>query len=101
MTKAGVEHQSSGWRRVQGEYAKHRPLIVVPEMEEAVPSQYSIKPPTESQGPHVSDDPLLIRHPGSTERDQRRMTVGLGGVGFTQHTIELFQQRLDVAVEGP
>jgi hypothetical protein len=65
MTKAGIENQNSGWRRVHGKYAKHRPLIFVPEMKEAVLSQYRAKSPTKGQRPHIGDDPLLIRHPGS------------------------------------
>jgi hypothetical protein len=43
MIKAGIEHQNSGWRCVQGEYFKHRLLVLVPEMEEAVSSQNPLK----------------------------------------------------------
>jgi hypothetical protein len=49
MTKAGIEHQNGGWRRVRGKYAKHRSLVFVPEMKEAVPSQYPAKSPAEGQ----------------------------------------------------
>jgi hypothetical protein len=37
MTEAGVEHQNSTRHCVRGKYSEHRPLIVVPEMKEAVP----------------------------------------------------------------
>src|ERR1700739_2865411 len=47
--------------------SKHLPLVAVPEVKEAIPGQYATKPPAEGQGPHVSNDPLLIRHPGSAE----------------------------------
>ena len=65
MTKAGIEHHNGGWRSVQGKYPEHRSLVLVPEMEEAVPGQYPLKSPAKGQGSHIADDPFLIRHPGS------------------------------------
>jgi hypothetical protein len=65
VTKPGVEHQSGGRCRVCGKYGKHRCLIFVPEMKEAIPSQYAVKSATKGQGPHIADDPLLIGHPRS------------------------------------
>jgi hypothetical protein len=50
---------------VRGKYAEHGALVVVPEMKEAIPGQDTAKPPTKSQRPHITDDPRLIRHPGS------------------------------------
>jgi len=71
VTKAGIEHQNSGWPGVRGKYAKHPPLVFVSEMKEAIPSQYPAKSSAERQRPHIADDPLLIRHPGSTQRNKR------------------------------
>lgn len=64
VTEAGIEHQNGGWRRVRGKYAKHGPLVFVPEMKEAVPGQHPVKSPAKGQRPHIADNPLLIRHPG-------------------------------------
>ena len=64
VIKAGIEHQNSGWRCVQRKYLKHRLLLLVPEMEEAVPSQDPLKSPTKGQRSHIAYDPLLTRHPG-------------------------------------
>ena len=63
VTKSCVEHQNSGRGGVCGKYAKHHFLIFVPEMKEAVPSQYPVKSLTKGQRPHIADDPILIRHP--------------------------------------
>jgi len=63
MTKACIEHQNGCWRSMHGKYLKHRSLVLVPEMEEAVPSQYPLKSPTKGQGSHIADDPFLIGHP--------------------------------------
>ena len=65
MIKAGIEHQNSGWRCVQGKYLKHRLLVLVPEMEEAVPCQDPLKSPIKVQGSHIAYDPFLIGHPSS------------------------------------
>jgi hypothetical protein len=60
MTKAGIEHENSGRGCMRGKYAKHGPLILVPKMKEAIPGEYPVKSPTECQGPHIADDPLLM-----------------------------------------
>jgi hypothetical protein len=61
-------------------------LIVMLEMEEAIPSQYATKSSTKSQASHVSDDPLLIRHPGSAKRNQRWRAVHAGDMkAFRRH----------------
>jgi hypothetical protein len=49
MTRACIEHKNSGRRGVGGKYAKHRLLIFVPEMKEAVPSQYPVKSSTKGE----------------------------------------------------
>src|ERR1700693_1087877 len=76
--EAGVEHQNAAWSAMFSEDSKHPPLVVVAEMKEAVPSQDCAKSPTKGQRPHIGDDPFLIRHPGSAERDQRRRAVHAG-----------------------
>ena len=80
MTKAGIEHQNGGWGSVHGKYFKHRSLILVPEMEEAVPSQYPLKSPTKGQRSHIADDPFLIRHPSLAQRYEGRRAVHAGDV---------------------
>src|SRR5215468_2741195 len=51
-------------------YPEHGALIVGLEVEEAVPRQYSVKPPADCQRAHIRDQPLLIRHSASAQRDQ-------------------------------
>ena len=65
MSRAGIEHQKCAWRRMRGKYAKHRPLVFVPEMKEAIPGQYPAKSPAKGQRRHIADDPFLLRHSGS------------------------------------
>ena len=64
MTKTGIEHENGGRGCMRGKDAKHGPLILVPKMKKAVPGEYPVKSPAECQGPHITDDPLLIRHSG-------------------------------------
>jgi hypothetical protein len=65
MRNTAIEHQNSGGRRVYLKNPKHEPLIIVLEMKEAIPSQYSVKSPAKAQRPHIGNDPLLIWHPVS------------------------------------
>jgi hypothetical protein len=58
-----------------GEDPEHAPLIVGPEVKEAVPSENSIKPLTERREPHVTNDPLVTWHALATQRNQARGRV--------------------------
>jgi hypothetical protein len=78
MIESAIKHQNGGRRCVFGKYVKHRLLIFVLEMKEAVPGQDAPKSPPQFQCPHIADDPLLIRHPRSAQRYECRRAVHAG-----------------------
>ena len=53
---AGVEHQNSVCGTMFRKDAKHHPLVIVLEVEEAAPGQYSTQSPAKCQRSHVGND---------------------------------------------
>jgi hypothetical protein len=80
MGGAGVEHQDSRRRGVPGEYVEHAPLIVWPQMKEAVPCQNAIKPAGKLHRPHVPYQPVVTREALTAQRDKGWGCIDAGHV---------------------
>src|SRR6516162_2580751 len=57
-------------------------------MKKTVPSQYSTKLPTAGKRPHIGNDPLLIRHSASAERDQCGRAIYARDVKAARNDVE-------------
>ncbi len=56
---------------MSGENGEHRLLIFTTQVKEAVPCQNALKSPTQFQGSHICDDPLLIGKTTPGQFDER------------------------------
>jgi len=55
-----------------GKNRKRLPLVVLIKVKEAIPSKNAAEAPTESQLPHVGNNPFLIGQAVSAKRNHRR-----------------------------
>src|SRR4051812_40666094 len=72
------EHQRGLWCRVCAENRKHPSLIILAEMEKAVPCKDTAKLPIERQGAHVRHYPRLTGKAAAAHCDHGRRRIDAG-----------------------
>ena len=97
LREASIEHQDAIRGRVHRKDSKHPPLVIVLKVKKAIPCQCSIEPPTESQGSHVSDDPLLVRHSSSAKRDQHGRAIHAGDMKTSRRHVMRYRHSTSTA----
>ena len=84
MFRAAGEHQGRPRRGVHPEHGEHAPLIVVAQVEQAVPGEDAVERLAKGQDPHVGDAPGLLRHalPAMGDHFRRRIHAGEGAAAL-------------------
>src|SRR5262249_43068091 len=70
-----IEHQDRVVTGMSSKHFKHRTLVIGAEVEVAIPCHNAIEGSSMPKTAHVRNNPLLVREPLSTQRDQRRRAI--------------------------
>src|SRR5262249_52635470 len=65
-------------RSVCSKNTKHASLVVMIEMEKAIPGQNALKRLCQRQSAHIGDDPRVVRQAALAKRDHRRRRIDAG-----------------------